>query len=53
VLFGTDYPLIPPDKWLRAFEEREFRDEIREDILKNNVARLLGLTREDNAKKEG
>lgn len=43
VLFGTDYPLIQPDTWLRAFEAREFRDEIHEDILKNNAARLLGL----------
>ncbi|MDO5533879.1 MAG: amidohydrolase family protein [Propionibacteriaceae bacterium] len=44
VLFGTDYPLIEPAKWLAAFAEVPFRDEVRPGILKDNAVRLLGLS---------
>jgi hypothetical protein len=43
VLFGTDYPLITPDRWLEDFAAIEIRDEVRPLILKQNAARLLGL----------
>ncbi|GGC96391.1 4-hydroxyphenyl-beta-ketoacyl-CoA hydrolase [Tersicoccus solisilvae] len=43
VLFGTDYPLITPQKWLGAFEQQSFADEVRPKILKDNAVRLLGL----------
>jgi predicted TIM-barrel fold metal-dependent hydrolase len=43
VLFGTDYPLLTPDRWLRDFEQVGFRDEVRPLILKENAARLLGI----------
>lgn len=43
VLFGSDYPLITPDRWLRDFEALDIRDEVRPLILKDNAARLLGL----------
>jgi uncharacterized protein len=43
MLFGSDFPLIPPDKWIRAFDQAGFRPEVREPILKGNAARLLGL----------
>ena len=43
VLFGSDYPLITPDRWLADFEQAPFRDEVRPLILKENAARLLGL----------
>ena len=43
VLFGSDFPLITPDRWLADFEEVEFKDEVRPLILKENAARLLGL----------
>jgi predicted TIM-barrel fold metal-dependent hydrolase len=43
VLFGSDYPLITPDRWLRDFEQADFKDEVRPLILKENAARLLGL----------
>ena len=43
VLFGSDYPLITPDRWLADFEQLEIRDEVRPLILKENAARLLGL----------
>ncbi|MFZ3452218.1 amidohydrolase family protein [Arthrobacter sp. 7Tela_A1] len=43
VLFGTDYPLISPQKWMRAFEDLPLKDEVRPKILKDNAVRLLGL----------
>ena len=43
VLFGTDFPLITPQKWLSAFESLPLKDEVRPLILKENAVRLLGL----------
>jgi uncharacterized protein len=43
VLFGSDYPMITPDRWLADFERATFKDEVRPLILKENAARLLGL----------
>ncbi|MFT4470238.1 amidohydrolase family protein [Arthrobacter sulfonylureivorans] len=43
VLFGTDYPLITPEKWLGAFADLPLKDEVRPKILKDNAVRLLGL----------
>ena len=43
VLFGSDFPLITPDRWLADFAEAPFRDEVRPLVLKENAARLLGL----------
>ncbi len=43
VLFGTDFPLITPQKWLGAFADLPLKDEVRPKILKDNAVRLLGL----------
>jgi predicted TIM-barrel fold metal-dependent hydrolase len=43
VLFGSDYPLITPDRWLADFATLPIRDEVRPLILKENAVRLLGL----------
>jgi uncharacterized protein len=43
VLFGSDYPLITPDRWMKDFAEAGFRDEVRPLILKDNAVRLLRL----------
>jgi uncharacterized protein len=43
VLFGSDYPLITPDRWLSDFEKIAVRDEVRPLILKQNAIQLLGL----------
>ena len=43
VLFGSDYPLITPDRWLSDFEKIPVRDEVRLLILKENAVQLLGL----------
>jgi predicted TIM-barrel fold metal-dependent hydrolase len=44
VLFGSDFPLITPDRWLADFEQAPFKDDVRPLVLKENAARLLGLT---------
>ena len=43
MLFGSDFPLITPDRWLSDFEQLPIRDEVRPLVLKENAARLLGL----------
>jgi predicted TIM-barrel fold metal-dependent hydrolase len=43
VLFGSDYPLITPDRWRGDFEALEIKDEVRPLILKENAVRMLGL----------
>ena len=43
VLFGSDYPLLTPDRWLADFEKIGIRDEVRPLILKENAVRLFGL----------
>ena len=43
VLFGSDYPLITPDRWLADFEQAPFKDEVRPLIVKENAVNLLGL----------
>ena len=43
VLFGSDYPLITPDRWLADFEKISIRDEVRPMILKQNAMRLFGF----------
>ncbi|MGB0905364.1 MAG: amidohydrolase family protein, partial [Mangrovicoccus sp.] len=37
MLFGSDWPMIAPEKWLNAFDKAEFRDEVRPLILKENA----------------
>src|SRR5581483_9895616 len=34
VLFGSDYPMIAPERWLADFAAADFRDEVRPLILK-------------------
>jgi hypothetical protein len=43
VLFGTDYPVIAPERWLAEFEKLPLKPEVRPLILKENAARLLKL----------
>jgi uncharacterized protein len=43
VLFGTDYPALTPERWLRDFATLEIKDDVRPLILKDNAVRLLGL----------
>jgi predicted TIM-barrel fold metal-dependent hydrolase len=43
MLFGTDFPLIHPDKWIEAAKDVGFKDEVMPLIMKDNAAKLLGL----------
>ena len=43
VLFGSDYPLLTPDRWMSDFENAAFKDEVRPLIMRENALRLLGL----------
>src|SRR5699024_9934531 len=43
VLFGTDFPLIPPTKWLTAFKDIHIDETVRPLILKENAVKLLSL----------
>ena len=43
ILFGSDFPLIKPDRWLKDFDEAGFKDSVKPLILKENAKRLLGL----------
>ncbi|MCR6484887.1 4-hydroxyphenyl-beta-ketoacyl-CoA hydrolase [Amycolatopsis sp. OK19-0408] len=43
VLFGSDFPVLTPDRWLADFAALEIKDEVRPLILKENAVRVLGL----------
>lgn len=44
VLFGSDYPVLSPDRWLAEFAELDLPDRARPLILKDNALALLGLS---------
>jgi hypothetical protein len=43
MLFGSDYPVLTPDRWLADFEKTAIRDEVRPLILKENAVELFKL----------
>ena len=44
VLFGSDYPYLSPERWLREFEELPIRDEVRSRVLLENARAVLGIS---------
>jgi uncharacterized protein len=42
-LFGSDYPVIQPDRWMRDFEGLELKPEVRQKILIDNAKKVLRL----------
>jgi hypothetical protein len=42
-LFGSDFPVISPERWLQEFAELPFKETVRPKILKHNAAQVLGL----------
>jgi predicted TIM-barrel fold metal-dependent hydrolase len=46
VLFGTDFPLLTPDRWLADAKGTDLKPDVMPGILKENAARLLGLAKE-------
>ena len=43
ILFGSDYPVIDPQRWMDEFAKLSIKPEVRPLILKLNAARLLKL----------
>lgn len=43
MLFGSDFPLITPARWLDDFARLEIKDDVRPKILKHNAVRVLKL----------
>jgi predicted TIM-barrel fold metal-dependent hydrolase len=43
VLFGSDFPALTPERWLQDFEGLELKPEVRQKILIENAAKLLGV----------
>ncbi|KQY97630.1 4-hydroxyphenyl-beta-ketoacyl-CoA hydrolase [Microbacterium sp. Root53] len=45
ILFGSDFPLLTPDRWMRDAETAgTFKPEVLPGIMKHNAVRLLGLS---------
>jgi len=44
VLFGTDFPVLTPERWMADQEKVGIRDEVKPGIFKDNAAKLFGLT---------
>jgi predicted TIM-barrel fold metal-dependent hydrolase len=44
VLFGTDYPALTPERWMADFDTLQIKPDVKPRILKDNAARLLGLS---------
>ena len=43
VLFGTDFPVLTPERWMSDLDKTPIRDAVKPGIYKYNAARLLGL----------
>lgn len=44
VLFGTDFPLLTPERWIADFDTLKIKAAVRPKILKDNAIRLLKLS---------
>jgi len=42
-MFGSDYPDIPPERWLREFESGGHKPEVMEKVLYKNAQRILNI----------
>jgi uncharacterized protein len=43
MLFGTDFPVLTPERWMADLAKTAVRDEVKPGLFKHNAARLLGL----------
>jgi predicted TIM-barrel fold metal-dependent hydrolase len=43
ILFGSDYPVFSPERWVEEFDKLAIKPEVRPLIMKDNAAKLLGL----------
>ncbi len=42
-LFGSDFPLFAPQRWLEEFGQLNLKDGVRKKVLRDNALRVLGL----------
>lgn len=47
MLFGSDWPVLDPDRWLREFAELPIRETSRQKILLDNACALFGIDKKD------
>ncbi len=47
VLFGSDWPVITPERWMQEFGQLTIKDSVREKILLTNAKNLLGIASGD------
>jgi predicted TIM-barrel fold metal-dependent hydrolase len=43
-LFGTDYPFVKPDRWLKDFEKLDMKPEVRPKVMLENAKKVLRMT---------
>jgi predicted TIM-barrel fold metal-dependent hydrolase len=43
MLFGSDYPVLKPDRWIADFEQLPIKEEVRPLVMKENAIRMLKL----------
>jgi hypothetical protein len=44
ILFGSDFPVFMPDRWIADFEKLPIKEEVRPLIMRENAIKLLKLT---------
>ena len=44
MFFGTDFPVLTPERWMADLAKVGIRDEVKPGIFKHNAAKLFGLT---------
>ena len=49
VLFGSDWPVMDVDRWLREFDALEMKETSRTKILRDNALALFGLSIDEEA----
>ena len=42
-MFGSDYPLLQPDRWLREIDALQLKEEVKPKVLLENARRVLKL----------
>jgi predicted TIM-barrel fold metal-dependent hydrolase len=47
VMFGSDFPLLTPERWFSDFENLDIKESVRPKILKENAVKVLGLGTEN------
>ncbi len=44
VFFGSDFPVLTPERWLADFAALDIKDSVRPKIMLHNAAKFLGIT---------